>query len=326
MPMTLGRLARIGVPKVVHANEPRRPAWPSPQHILRAQGKTGVAAWGKAWLRHWSSLPWRPVLLDTLARDPYLGHLFESDPRYAHCAQSHFVDRRRSMAQRIGCMAQDLATARTIFGPALAERLARRERVALWALDDDTHLALELNDLSLHEGLWALNLRDGAGRRLYHLSFTFIGPSQLLVATLQGPGGDSAAALETIRSLTKRAEGLRPPAVLLSALRAICAVWGIVRLAGIEPAHHVKGRWNLRGKRLRFDYPAFWLEQRGERAVDGHWSLPLWAPMRAPQDAPSNKRAMYRRRQAVHAGMVDAIGSELGRSPGLDPGQANSGA
>ena len=93
----------------------------------------------------------------------------------------------------------------------------------------------------------------------------------------------------------------------MAALRDVASVWGTQRLAGLDPAHHIKGRWNLRKRRLRFDYTAFWQEQGGELAADGHWTLPLQAAVRPLADVPSQKRAMYRRRQAMLQGMSQSI-------------------
>lgn len=287
--------------------------WPSPLRILRTRGAAGAMALAKAWWRDRLSRPHQPVLLAALNRAPAWRGLFARDPRYMHCALSHFIDRRFDARQRFAAMATDLRAADRAFGADLARRLARRERVRLCTLAPDLHLTLSLNDMSYHEGLWALSLRDDAGTRLYYLSFAFRGERELLVPTLQGPGGQSEAARDTVRRLTKLAEGLRPPALLLAALRMLCDAWGVDRLLGIAPEHHVKGRWNLRGKRLRFDYTALWQEQCGTPSIDGHWRLPLAQAQRAMQDMPANKRAMYRRRYAMLDRMAVQIGVALGR-------------
>lgn len=287
------------------------PVWPTVSELLRARATHHPADWLKTCLRQWRSLPCRAPLLAALQQHPAWAARFARDARYFHCASSHFVDRRLGTAQRVARMADDLQAAAQLLPPALAQRIADGEQLCLWSLDDGLHLCLGWNDVSYHEGLWALSLRDDAGRRLYYLSFSFAPGGAVLVPTLQGPAGDVDDHRELIRQITKRAQGLRPQALLMAALRAACAAWRTARLAGIDPAHHVKGRWNLRGRRLRFDYVGFWQEQGGQRAADGHWTLPLALPLRAAADMPAQKRAMYRRRQSLLDGMAARVAEAM---------------
>lgn len=291
------------------------PTWPTLAEMVgaRGPGRAGAAVWLKTAWRQWCSRRHQATLLQVLARQPAWAQCFARQPNYFRCAISHFIDRRHGTAQRIATMAADLSTAGDLLGPALADRLARGDWLPLWSLHDGVQLCLGLNDVSLHEGLWALALRDGQGRRLYYLSFCFRSPQALLVSTVQGPaGGEQDDARALIRQLTKQAEGLRPQALLMAGLRAACQAWGIDQLAGIAPEHHIKGRWNLRSSRLRFDYAGFWQEQGGQRADDGHWQLPPTLPCRAAQDAPPNKRAMYRRRQAMLDDLAHSLAQALG--------------
>lgn len=284
--------------------------WPAVSQLLAARGARGASAWLKTGVRQLRAQPHRQPLLQALRQHPAWARLFARDPRYFHCASSHFIDRRHGMGQRITAMAADLHAAAAALGPALAERIGSGQPLRLWSLNDDVHLQLGLNDCSYHEGLWALSLRDNAGRRLYYVSLSFRDGQAVLVPTLQGPAGGEDDARTVIRTLTKQAEGLRPQALLLAALRAACTAWRVQHLAGIAPEHHVKGRWNLRKNRLHFDYPGFWQEQGGHPAADGHWTLPVVLASRAPEDAPSNKRAMYRRRQAL----LDAMAADVQRA------------
>ena len=282
-------------------------AWPDAAALMAARQAHGPSEWLKTWWRSWQSQPYRPVLLGALARHPVWVCRFKQDLRYFHSAQSHLVDRRWGMSQRIEALARDLSAADQVFGPGLAPRIASGEQVRLATLGDKLFVCLGLNDCSYHEGPWALSLRDDQGQRLYYLSLSFRSTRSVLVPTLQGPSDLAEDSRELVRRLTKQAEGLRPPALLMAALRAACAAWGMDHLAGIAPKHHVKGRWNLRRSRLRFDYQAFWQEQGGWPGADGHWTLPTTLPLRAAADTPANKRAMYRRRQALLARMGDAI-------------------
>lgn len=286
-------------------------AWPSTAQLLAARGTRRWSESLKTRARQWLNRPHRAPLLAALRNCPAWAARFEADARYFHCANSHFLDRRLGPAARMATMAHDLQQATQHLPAGVQTALARGETLRLWSLNDDVHLCLGWNDVSYHEGLWALSLRDGAGRRLYYLSFSFQGQASVLVPTLQGPAQQDDDARALVRQLTKQAEGLRPQHLLLAALRAACAAWSIQRLAGIAPANHVKGRWNLRGKRLRFDYAALWQELGGWPAADGHWTLPLLVEPRDAATIPAQKRAMYRRRQALLDSLQAALQQQL---------------
>jgi hypothetical protein len=83
----------------------------------------------------------------------------------------------------------------------------------------------------------------------------------------------------------------------------LAAAWGATRLQGVDPENHVKGKWNLRHSRLRFDYRGFWAEHEGVREDSGNWTLPLDTALRPLEEVPTKRRAMYRRRYA----MLDAL-------------------
>ncbi len=90
-------------------------------------------------------------------------------------------------------------------------------------------------------------------------------------------------------------------------LRVLAVQWGVARLQGVDPENHVKGRWNLRDSRLRFDYRAFWAEHEATRDEGGNWSLPMDTALRALEDVPTKRRAMYRRRYAMLEALQLAI-------------------
>jgi uncharacterized protein VirK/YbjX len=231
------------------------------------------------------------------------------------------MDRRLGMRERFAAAEADLEGASHCFGRSRAALLALGRREVLAQLAGEFNVCLGINDLSIHEGVWSISLRDDEGRRLYSLSFSFGPGRSLLVGSVQGPRAHEVEWPETrIREMTKRADGLRPPHLLFEALRGAARAWGIERLAGIDPLNHIKGRWNLRGNRLRFDYCQFWQELGGVQQADGHWRLPLQATARAPEDIPARKRAMYRRRYALIGSLVSAVCVTLGGA-GVDDEQ-----
>ncbi len=138
------------------------------------------------------------------------------------------------------------------------------------------------------------------------------------MGNVQGPSLKDEG-LDRIRDATHAAHGMRPPHLLVHALRVLAAQWGATRLQGVDPENHVKGRWNLRDSRLRFDYRAFWAEHEGVRDEDGNWSLPPATALRPLEEVPTKRRAMYRRRYAMLAALQSAVGTLSDRRHALPP-------
>lgn len=228
--------------------------------------------------------------------------LFENEPRLYYPLVTRAVDRRLGLAQRSSMFRHDLATAHRVFGDAICARLAEREPWAWLALGDEWQLVLEVNAVSFHEGFWSVCLRHREGGRAYHAGFAFQPDRRVLIAGIQGPRGHEWPGhdpKDIVRDLTKLCEGLRLPHLLLEAIRAVAVAAGATELVGIDPRHHIKGAWNHRNKRLKFDYAEFWTEGGGAVGPDGNWHLPLAGVRRDLAEAPSKKRAMYRRRYAL---------------------------
>ena len=257
----------------------------------------------------------RNSLLTTISSDEGLRTLYSVHPELFHAPLSAFVDRRKSTVNRFESAAGDLECSLRIFG---GERISRWARGGIDCISEPAQgirICLSLNKVNPQEGLWALSLRDESGASLYNLSFAFEPNGALVVASVQGPAGESADRREDVRRLTKVAHGLRPTHLLLDALRIACARWGTQLLLAVDPAFHVKGRWNHR-HRLKFGYRDLWLEVGGQQRADGYWALPLTLSRREIDSVPSRKRSMYRKRFE----MLDCISSDLaeswiGRSP-----------
>lgn len=285
--------------------------WPGAHEHLPQRGLEGLVKRTKYRWRLLVTRPLRAEFMDTVASHPAWHELHQRHPNALYPLLCHFVDRRFSRGRRFEVAQADLQVAQRLFGLEGSAAMARGERLTLGTLPDGTSLVLGLNDVSWHEGRWALSLRNAEGQRLYNLSFAFLPCGALLVGAVQGPQAGTVDAETVIRDLTKTAEGVRPPYLLAEALRAAAAAWGVNVLLGIDPVHHVKGRWNVRGRRLRFDYRNFWAELGGTQRPDGYWQLPLQVAPRDLAEVPSRKRAMYRRRQALLEALRQSIQGAL---------------
>jgi uncharacterized protein VirK/YbjX len=215
---------------------------------------------------------------------------------------NHLIDRRMNAQARLRTT---LTSLRVVCGSVGGDDNVHRlltQGITLLELTDRTRVVLSLNDVSFHEGLWQIGLIGADGVRLYSIGFGFTGEDTLLMGNVQGPSLKDEG-LDRIRDVTHAAHGMRPPHLLMHALRVLATHWGAARLQGIDPENHVKGRWNLRDRRLGFDYRAFWQEHEAARDADGNWTMPLATALRPLDEVPTKRRAMYRRRYA----MLDAL-------------------
>ena len=217
-----------------------------------------------------------------------------------------FMDRRFDMAQRFAHLQHDLSTASQVFGLATGARIALGERVVLWTLAEGGTVRLGLNDVCKREGLWALGLHTANGVRVCQISFSFLRAGRLMLGSVQGAAAQDEAAMQGIRDLTRAAEGLRPPFLLVEVLRTLCRRWSL-DLLGVDPQHHVKRRWHQRTLPVSFDYCGFWAELGGHRQANAMWSLPLWRAQRDLAEVPAKRRAQYKRKLAMLADLPQQL-------------------
>ncbi len=224
--------------------------------------------------------------------------LFRARPRAFYPVMNHLIDRRMDAQARLRTTLASLRAVCGSVGDEANVQVLLTHGITLLELTDHTRVVLSLNDVSFHEGLWQVGLVGADGVRLYSIGFGFTDAQTLLIGNVQGPSLKDEG-LDRIRDATHAAHGMRPPHLLVHTLRVLAAHWGASRLQGVDPENHVKGRWNLRDSRLRFDYRAFWAEHEGVRDAGGNWSLPLDTALRPLEEVPTKRRAMYRRRYAM---------------------------
>ena len=257
---------------------------------------------------------WRLALTSSV-RDRMLrefeGHamaqaLFRAQPRAFYPVMNHLIDRRMNAQARLRTTLASLRTVCDSVGDEANVRSLLTHGITLLELGDHTRVVLSLNDVSFHEGLWQVGLIGADGLRLYSIGFGLTDARTLLMGNVQGPSLKDEG-LGRIRNVTHAAHGMRPPHLLVHVLRVLAAQWGATRLHGVDPENHVKGRWNLRNSRLRFDYRAFWAEHDGVRDDAGNWALPLATALRPLEEVPTKRRATYRRRYAMLEALQSAV-------------------
>lgn len=216
-----------------------------------------------------------------------------------------FLDKRFGMRERFAVYGQSVSGAADLLSDDSAQAIGRGERLPVVRVGDLV-VELGINEMSMEEGLWALTLRDAGGHRLSNVSFSFLPGGRLLIGAVQGPKMNDSAALEGIRAATHALQGLRPPHFVMAVLKCLAREGGL-QLLGIDPAVKARLRRLPWSKAYHFDYRGFWQEQGGTPLDSSYWQLGTSTEVRAPEDVPSKKRAMYRRRGELIAALAQQV-------------------
>jgi hypothetical protein len=287
-------------------------SWPDLGHMLSAthSRRSNIGRQLKLGWRLLRAAPYREGFLALLAQQPHWRPVFAEQARSWEPLMQSFLDRRLGVAQRFTGMARDLSTATQAFGVVPGRQIAEGRCIQVWELPGAARVELGLNEVCRREGLWALSLVSAQGIRLCQLSFSFLRAGRVTIGSIQGAPAQDEAAMQGVRDLTRSAEGLRPPHLLIEVLRAMCQHWGQA-LAGVDPQHHVKKKWHQPELKVSFDYRAFWTELGGHRQADEFWAVPVQRVPRELSDVPAKRRAMYRRR----ANLLAALPGQLQNLP-----------
>lgn len=112
---------------------------------------------------------------------------------------------------------------------------------------------------------------------------------------------------EALKQATRDLHGIQPRLLLVEALRRVARWFAAARIEAITQAQHVyrAGRYSWK-KQIQMDYVALWDMCGGSRRADGLYDIPLQAPERS-REIPANKRAEYRRREALYQDMSEQM-------------------
>lgn len=212
-----------------------------------------------------------------------------------------YCDNRFNKQQRKNAICQTLTLASQFLGKNNIDLLFEQQKIRLFQCTDEIALYLNINPLDPLEGFFSINLQKG-DERLYDASFALFEPNQLLIASIQGKKGDTAA--EEIKWATKQLHGIRPMFLLVYIFKMLCEIKQF-QLLGIPKKHQAKYRFND-FSRLLFDYDAFWAENGGA-LKQNYWYIPNTIERKSMDDIPSKKRSMYKKRYE----MLDNIKQSL---------------
>ena len=102
-----------------------------------------------------------------------------------------------------------------------------------------------------------------------------------------------------IVAATRDLHGLRPKAAVFHATCQIAALFGAEEVIAPSLDNHIT-RWaGGESRTIHADYDGFWQEYNPRQRSDGDYSIPIESLRRDPATVKRNKRAEWRRRQAM---------------------------
>ena len=225
---------------------------------------------------------------DYINQNPKFIPLFSSYYYRVNALLYKYCDNRFNKQQRLNAICQTLTLVSQFLGKNNIDLLFEQQKIRLFQCTDEIALYLNINPLDPLEGFFSINLQKG-DERLYDASFALFEPNQLLIVSIQGKKGDTAA--EEIKWATKQLHGIRPMFLLVYIFKMLCEIKQF-QLLGIPKKHQAKYRFND-FSRLLFDYDAFWADNGGA-LKQNYWYIPNTIERKSMDDIPSKKRSMYK--------------------------------
>jgi uncharacterized protein VirK/YbjX len=290
--------------------------WPAYRTLLAVE-KTKILNIGRRVRLAWAverSKRFRSLVNDAVVRCPWIRPAMHRHPILFRPLMSKFLDPRSSTRQLFTNYAYDLEFTSTHINQAFRNFFPLHLSEPLWI--DRIHgysIDLSMNLTHPQEGLWQLSLKSSNQTRLFSTCFSVLPGPTIFIGAVQGGRSDDDVNLgDLIRSATKDFEGMRPHFLLFDVIRTLAAVWNVWKLTGIANRNQLKAHSRSKNARcVRFSYDAFFQELGARLSRDGNWDVPLTLNARAIADAPSRKRAMYRRRSRLIAELRNEVSAFL---------------
>jgi uncharacterized protein VirK/YbjX len=294
-----------GIEKAASMQRPALSApWPKYAALL-AVDNTRILNIGRRLRLAWAirrTRRFRTAVDETVAKCPWVQRTMRNHPILFRPLTSRFLDSRFTRQTLFQSYAHDLEFTSTrihwafpsFFPLRLHARLSANS-LRRYAVDVDMNLDHP------QEGLWRLSLRCPDHLRLFAICFSIIPGPTIFIGAVQGGRSTEASSIpERIRLATKDFEGVRPNFLLFDVVRALAALWRVESICGVSNRHQLKAHSSsMHANAVRFSYDAFFQELGARPRCDGNWDVPTSACDRRIADAPSKKRAMYRRRFAL---------------------------
>jgi uncharacterized protein VirK/YbjX len=257
-------------------------------------------------------LPW-VIRVKKLFSDPRLQPLLLAQPAMLDKLRRPYQDRRLGVSARLRIIDEHYHWLLEQYSPAALQALYQPGGQVLGEFSGQQKhyfLRLQFDRLFDKEGELMLTLFTAAGQQVATLAFCITGNGAAHVMRIGGLQGDKEAGQELFKAITKDCHGLRPLALLVNIAQLLAMAWGMKEVQAISSGEHIYQHWRYRYKKIHQvarNYDELW-QELGGTAGDGWYQLPLPPQERDPAEAPSHKRAMYRRRQQLLVGLREGVG------------------
>lgn len=241
-------------------------------------------------------------------RSVQLSSVIEGVPHFIERPINKYLHKAWSGKQKLITASYTLNLIETTFKPEAIEAMFCSKRQGLKVADielksgDFAQLSLIYSQYP-REGDLTLHLKNEAGDDIYLMSFSFGPEGQMYVCSLQGPSTEQS--VEQVKMITKQMHNMRPKNLLMSAVYAVAAFFHVKSILGISNQSHIKSQ------HLKSSYDTFWLECGATATANGWFQLPAQEPVRDIESVKSQRRAEFRRREALRDAMTQSILASL---------------
>lgn len=244
-------------------------------------------------------------------QDPVREKIAQLYPFVYEQPQRAFFYNKSSFDQRIRLMEEHMDTLIDFFAPQVIYDIYGGGEIILWQTEfegESLRLSLSFHPGQRKEGVLSVVLRMGE-RFLYQIIFwmgntpTIGGGTEqsglnLYIGAMQGPNGEEPK--EIIKRLTKFCHGYRTKNLILYAAQAVARSMGVGHIYAVTNSGYYAMNHLRIDRKLKTSFDDFWQEAGGSPAADSRfYELPLTEHRKSPEEIPTRKRAVYRRRFAL---------------------------
>ena len=238
-----------------------------------------------------------------------LQRFFQSDASLAALEQGnaifyeqltrHVFYHQSTVRERLALLKQHFAFCTAVFAPDALQKIYYDGRISLWEApygDALLSLGLAFKYVDRKEGLLTIDLQL-AGKRVYHITFSFCRAENQLLAIRIGALQGSYGGQELIHGLTKYCFGYRPKNLILFALRLLAQGLAVRRIYAVSNRGFFTNTHVRLDKKLKASLDDFWQEVGGRQMQDVRFfELPVAETRKQLEEVKSQKRNLYRKR------------------------------
>ena len=239
-------------------------------------------------------------------QDEVRAHIADIYPFVYEQPQRAFFYKGSSFDERIRLQEEHFNCLLSLFPANVVFDLYNQRKIILWQTSFEgtpLELALHYEPGQRKEGIMSVTLFWGE-RRLYQMIFWLAKTPQLgaassaynlYIGAMQGPNGEEPK--ELIKRMTKFCHGYRTKNLILYATQAVARAMGLSHIYAVTNDGYYAMNHVRIDRKLKTSFTDFWDEVGGTPLKDKRfYELPLTEARKSPEEIPTRKRAVYRRR------------------------------